>query len=205
VHVFGDAPVALSAEASIATSVLSVAGLAALRGVTFGLLLILVTQVLGQGRTSLRAALERLPRTAIVVGGLYLIEFGLVVAAFQLLVGFLGQLAILAIAAGLYFLVFAPVVAAAEGDGPRESLRRGFRATRLPGTRHLTMVMAYFLVLIYSGAIAPFPPLTPATPTVGIWAYGLFFTFVHVSVLAAFAYRWLAVRDQVPSSAERGA
>jgi len=198
VHAFIDAPVALSPGASGLFSGLVVAGFAALRGITFALLMLLIVQGLREGRTSVREALRALPRRAFVLGGLYLIQFGLVVAAFQLLVGFLGQLAVLSIAAGLYFLAFAPIVAAAEGDGPREALRRGFRAARLPGTRHLSMAMAYFLVLFYSGAIAPFSGLAPATPSIAVWAYGLFLTFVHVSVLAAFTYRWLEVRDRVP-------
>lgn len=200
VHVFSDAPVALSPGSSGVFSVLAVAGLTALRGITFALLCLLIVQGLRGGRTRVSDALRLLPRMAIVLGGLYLVQFGIVVAAFQLLVGFLGQLAVLSIAAGLYFLVFAPVVAAAEGEGPRQALRRGVRAARLAGTRHLSMVLAYFLLLFYSGAIAPFGVLAPATPSIGVWAYGLAMTFVHVSVLAAFVYRWLAVRDQVPAA-----
>jgi hypothetical protein len=176
-----------------------------LRGITFAFLILLIVQGLREGRTSLRGALRLLPQRAVILGGLYLIQFGLAVAAFQLLAGFLGQLAVLSIAAGLYFLAFAPIVAAVDGDGPRQALRRGLRAGRLPGTRHLSMVMAYFLVLFYSGAIAPFSGLAPATPSVGVWAYGLVLTFVHVSVLAAFVYRWLEVRGRVPAaSASRG-
>lgn len=197
VHVFSDAPVALPSESSATFSILAVAGLAALRGITFALLTLLVVQTLREGRASPTDALRRLPRTAVVFAGLYLVQFGLVVAAFQLLFGLLGQLAVLSIVAGLYFLVFSPVIAAAEGDGPRQAVLRGVRAARLPGTRHLSLVMAYFLVLFYSGAVAPFGVLAPATPSIGAWAYGLVATFVHVSVLAAFAYRWLAVRDEV--------
>jgi hypothetical protein len=200
VHAFIDAPVALSPGESGLFSGLVVAGFAALRGITFALLILLIVQGLREDRTSVRQALRALPRRAVVLGGLYLVQFALVVAAFQLLVGFLGQLAVLAIAAGLYFLAFAPIVAAAEGDRPREALRRGFRAARLPGTRHLSMAMAYFLVLFYSGAIAPFSGLAAATPSIAVWAYSLVLTYVHVSVLAAFTYRWLEVRDQVPAT-----
>jgi hypothetical protein len=203
VHAFIDAPVALSPGASGLFSGLAVAAFAALRGITFALLILLIVQGLREGRTPVREALRALPRRAFVLGGLYLVQFGLVVAAFQLLVGFLGQLAVLSIAAGLYFLAFSPIVAAAGGDGPREALRRGFRAARLPGTRHLSMAMAYFLVLFYSGAIAPFSGLAPATPSIAVWAYSLVLTYVHVSVLAAFTYRWLEVRDQVPPHSRR--
>jgi hypothetical protein len=203
VHVFSDAPVALSPGMSGRDSVFAVVGFTVLRAVTFALLTSLIVQSVRDGKTSITDALRDLPRTAVVFSGLYLIEFGLVVAAFQLLVGFLGQLAILSIAAGLYFLAFAPVVAAAEGVGPRDALRRGFRAARLPGMRHLSLVLAYFLLLFYSGAIAPFGLLSPATPSIGVWAYALGWTFLHVSVLAAFANRWMAVREQVPGGLVR--
>lgn len=199
VHVFSDAPYALSTGSTALFSVLAIAGLAILRAVTFALLTLLIVQVLRDGRASLRAAVAALPRTSLSFAGLYLIEFGLVVAAFQLLLAFLGQLAVLAIVGALYFLVFAPIVAAAEGDGPRQALRRGLRAARLPGTRHISLVLAYFLVLFYSGAVAPFGALAPATPSFAVWCYALGATFIHISVLAAFAYRWLAVRDQVPA------
>ncbi len=203
VHVFSDAPIAIPVGAGATSSIAAVAGLAILRGITFGMLTLLIIEALRGGKASIRNAVRALPRTALVFAGLYLVQFGLVLAAFQLLVGLLGQLAFLAIAAGLYFLVFSPIVAASEGDTPGQAVRRGARAARLPGTRHLTMVMAYFLILFYSGAVAPFPVLGPATPSIGAWAYGLFSTFLHVSVLAAFAYRWLEVREQVPVVAAR--
>jgi hypothetical protein len=47
----------------------------------------------------------------------------------------------------------------------------------------------------------PQPAVSPATPTVATWAYTLGATFVHVVVMAAFVYRWLAVRDVVPTGA----
>lgn len=203
VHLFSDAPVALAPGASPQSWVIAIAGLAVLRGISFALLTLLVVQALRDGRSSLREALRALPRTALAFVGLYLIEFGLVVAAFQLLLAFLGQLAILAIVAGLYFLVFAPIVAAAEGDGPRTALRRAMRAARLPGTRHISLVLMYFLVLFYSGAVAPFGVLSPATPSFAVWGYAMVATFIHVSVLAAFAHRWLEVRDQVPAAAPK--
>ena len=196
---FSDAPLALGPEASGTAIALTVAGLAALRGITFGLMCLLIVQALREGRTSVLDAARALPRVAVVLTGLYLLEFGVVVAAFQLLVGFLGQLAVLLVPAGLYFLVFAMVVAASEGDGPLGALRRGVRAARLPGTRHLSLVMAYFLIFFYARAVAPFGILAPATPSIGAWAYGLVMTFVHVSVLAALVFRWLEVRDRVPA------
>jgi hypothetical protein len=142
--------------------------------------------------------MRSLPRVALVFAGLYLVQFGLVLAGIQVLSLLLPQVGFLGMVGGLYFLGFSPIVAAAEGHAPGQAVRRGTRAARLPGTRHLTLVLAYFLLLVYSGAIAPFPVFGPSTPAIGVWSYALVFTFVHVSVMATLAYRWLIVRDQVP-------
>jgi len=37
-------------------------------------------------------------------------------------------------------------------------------------------------------------PGFPVTPSVLVWAYALFMTFVHVAVLAALTQRWRSVR-----------
>ena len=173
VHVFSDAPIAIPRDASASFSVSAVAGLAALRGITFGLLTLLIVDALRGGTVSMGAAIRALPRTALVFAGLYLVEFGLVVAAFQLLVGLLGQLAILSIAAGLYFLVFAPIVAAAEGEGPGRRFAGGYepRGSRAPGTSRWCWPTS-----CSCSTRAPSPRsgvLAPATPSVGAWAYAL--------------------------------
>lgn len=203
VHVLGDAIVAIPRGTPTVTTIASVGGLAALRALTYGLLCLMIVRTLRDGTVSLLGALRALPRIALVFVGLYLAQFGLVLAGAQILGLLLPQFGFLAIAAGLYLLGFAPIVAAAEGEGPGQAIRRGSRAARLPGTRHITLVMAYFLLLIYSGSIAPFPRLSPATPGIAAWSYALVFTFVHVSLLAAIAYRWLIVREQVPVVAPR--
>ena len=35
-------------------------------------------------------------------------------------------------------------------------------------------------------------------PSIQVWLYGLFVTFLHVGYLAAFVYRWLLLKDQIP-------
>jgi hypothetical protein len=199
---FSDAALVLGPESDGTAIALTVVGIAVLRGLTFGLMCLLVVQQLREGRTSVRQALRALPRTAVIVAGVYLIELAAVLAISLLVFRLVGEVALIfLVPAGLYFLAFALVVAAAEVDGPLPALRRGLRAARLPGTRHLSMVMAYFLILFYARTIAPFGILAPSTPSIEVWAYGLGLTFIHVSVLAAFAYRWLEVRDQVPAAA----
>lgn len=201
--VFGDGAVVLLPGQSGQATVIAIAGLAIVRGLTYALVTMLVVQVLRDGTASVRQAFVALPRAGLVFAGLYLAHFGMTVAAALLVQQYLPQLSVLVIPAGLYFLAYSPVVAAAEGDGPRQAIRRGVRAARLPGTRHLTLGFAYFVFVFFSGSIAPFGPLPPATPSIGAWAYGLGATFVHVSVLAAFAFRWLEVREHVPEVARR--
>jgi hypothetical protein len=196
-HLFTDVPVAFSA-ADPARVAVSVAGLAVLRAVTLTLLISLIGDGL-RGTPDLRAALTRLPRAGLTLVAVYLVEVGVVVVLLQLVAGFLGQLSLLAVAAAIYFLAFVPVVAVLEGDGLQAAFRRGARASRLPGTRHLTLVLLYFLFLFYAASISPFGPLAPATPTVATWGFGLAMTFLHTGVLGGLVYRWLAVRDQVPA------
>ena len=201
VHVLGDAGVAIPRSATAFSSIAAVGSLAALRGVTYGLLCLLIVAALRGGTASIGDAVRSLPRVAVVFVGLYLVQFGLVVAGVQMLGLLLPEFAFLGIAAGLYFLAFSVAVAATEGHGPGQAVRRGVRAARLPGPRHLSFVMAYFLVVLYSGTIAPFPVLGPSTPGVAAWSYALGFTYLHTSVLAALVWRWLGVRDQVPVTA----
>lgn len=201
-QVLGDAGVAIPRGDATWSTIAGVGSFAAVRALTYGLLCLLIVGALRGGAASVSGAVRALPRLALVFAGLYLAHFGLVLAGAQmleLLVPGVGRL--VAIAAGLHFLGFSTVIAAAEGHAPGQAVRRGVRAARLPGTRHLTLVMAYYLLLVYSAAIAPFPILGPSTPGIAAWSYALVFTFVHVSVLAAIAYRWLLVRDQVPAVA----
>ncbi len=111
--------------------------------------------------------------------------------------GGLGQIALLAgPLAGLHFLVFAPVTAIVDGTSYRDAIRFSARAARLPGKSHLALTFAYFALAMF--AASALPPFGQATPTVGTWAIVLLVTFLHVMVLAAFVYRWFAVRDVVP-------
>jgi hypothetical protein len=197
-NLFTDVPVAFTGGGT-ASVVVTIGGLAILRAVTFTFLLVLIGDGL-EGRPDLRAAVRRLPRAGLTLLAVYLVEVGVVVVLLQLVAGFLGQLSLLVVAAAIYFLAFVPVVAVIDGEGLQAAFRRGARASRLPGTRHLTLVLLYFLFLFYAASVSPFGPLTPATPTVLTWTFGLTMTFLHAGVLGGLVYRWLAVREQVPAA-----
>jgi hypothetical protein len=202
-NLFFDVPVAFNVGGTPVSTIVAVAGLGLLRTVTYGFLIILITQALQDGSPDGRAAIRRLAKVGLALFSIYLLEVALVVVFLQVLVGFLGQLSILGVAASIYFLVFAAIVAAAEGATMQEALRRGFRAARLPGTRHLGLIIAYFLFWYWLFVLMPFGGLAPATPNVSTWSFALVATFIHSAIVGAFVFRWLAVREEVPQGARR--
>ncbi|HEX2088468.1 MAG TPA: hypothetical protein VHI54_00845 [Actinomycetota bacterium] len=110
----------------------------------------------------------------------------------------LGQLGvIIALLAGIYLFVFAPVIAITEGVGLREAFRLSIRAARIPGPRHMVLTFSYVAFSLFILATAPVSPVFDATPSIVVWLYALFVAFLHVSVLAAITFRWLFVREHV--------
>ena len=114
---------------------------------------------------------------------------------------------IVALLAGMYFFVFAPVIAVAEGVGLREAFRLSIRAARVPGPRHMVLTFSYVAFSLFLLSTAPVSPDLNATPSIVVWLYALFVAFLHVSVLAALTFRWLFVREHVlqEASAARSA
>jgi hypothetical protein len=117
--------------------------------------------------------------------------------------GFLGS--VLTLVAALFFLVYAPIAAVREGRPIQDTIRRSARAAMMPGSRHLLFCMLYiFLTLPILVALAPNGNLLGVNPSISMWAYGLITTFVHLTFLAAFAYRWIRAEDHVPDEPLRG-
>lgn len=137
--------------------------------------------------------------TSLSMFAIHAAEMGLVLIVYTLTGGFLGQQvgALLAWGLGLYFLGFVPAVVGIEGASAAEGLRRGLRAARLPGARHLTFVMLYLLIALWLSQFAPGGILPPATPSVGTWAYVLVATVLHLVAIGALTHRWIAVREEV--------
>ena len=175
----------------------ALAALGVARAVTFGVLILLIHGRLEHGRPDLRRSVRRLPAAMSGLFTVYLIEVAAMYALLSVAAQFLGQLAPLAVVAALYFLAYVPVVAVLDGGSLQTMFRRGFRAARLPGTRHLTFVMVYFLVFFYAASVSPFGFAPPATPSPLVWAFALVATLLHAIVLGGLVYRWLAIRDFV--------
>jgi hypothetical protein len=206
VHVYFDLVVVRTAATTTLSAAVLILSLGAARALVVGFLALLIVASLRDGRPDVRGSLRRLPRTAFTLFLLFSIEVAGLLAIPSLvqviggpalaILGLLGTLTI-----GLHFLVFVPVIAAAE-DGPTaEILRKSVRAARLRGTRHLLFVVAYFAFVFWVATITPTGAVAPATPGALIWAFTLLATFIHTAALGALTFRWFAVRDE-PALAE---
>lgn len=147
----------------------------------------LIGAALGRTRHSLRLVLPVEAAFLVVMLGLPIV-----------LGPFIGPLAIaITFVAPAFFLVFAPVIAVRESRGLRDSLRLSVRAARLRGPQHVLLVFSYVMATLALFIFTQGTAATPVTPTVVVWAYALFVNVLHVAVLAAVVYRWLAVRDVI--------
>jgi hypothetical protein len=179
-------------------------GLAVLRAATFGAILLMIDRRARTPDASFSETARRFPNLFVTLVAVYIVEVTVAVVVQQIAVGLIGpQFFLLGVIATLYFLAMIPVVAVAEDANAQEALRRGFRAARLPGTRHLALVMAYAILMLTLLLLMPGAVLAPATPTFTTWLLVLLASFVHASVLAALHYRWMIVRDEVPAGPRR--
>jgi len=152
----------------------------------------------GGGRAAVRGAAARTYRILQVVVAIEALFLALVFVLPALLGAILGPLGtVLALVMGMYFVVFAPIVAVHERVGLRESVRLSARAARLRGPQHILLVFPYLLVSLYITLRTTGSPGFPVTPSFLVWAYALFMTFVHVAILAALTQRWRLVRGAV--------
>ena len=86
----------------------------------------------------------------------------------------------------------------------RLSLTRSMRAARMPGVGNLGMAALYVVPAI-AVIVAPGKPgnTMGVNPSVGAWVLVLIVNLLHAAMLAAFAFRYLAVADEVPEPAPR--
>ena len=118
---------------------------------------------------------------------------------------FLGQFAILL---GLiFFLANVPIAAVRLRVGIQETIRRAGRAGILPGSRHLLLCVLYFFVTYMMLPVvflaAPEGARFGVNPSIGVWVIALVASFIHLGFLAAFAYRWIAAEDDIPTEPVR--
>jgi hypothetical protein len=174
------------------------------RAVLLAFLIALIHEVLtGEGavneggyRSQFRTAAARMARS---LPQLFLVEVAfLAILSFvggliQSLLGKLGLPVVLVVE--LYYLIFAPVIAVIEGRSVTDAFNLGLRVVRRSSRQSILFASGYsLLTLILLGVPAPF---ASASPSIQVWAYVLFMSFIHVAVLATVVLRWLAVRQEV--------
>lgn len=184
---------------------ISTAGFLLVRAVVLALLTALIVRVYeGEGTMgeTLRRGVRAIP--VAIVYGLMSMTFMFAGSIVQQVLGAgLGLLvSILSLVAALFLFVFAPILALREPQTPlQEVVRRGARAALMPGSRHLLMCLLYiFLTLPLLTALAPGGALLGVNPPFATWVYALVCTYVHLSFLAAFAYRLMAVEEEIPDT-----
>jgi hypothetical protein len=110
---------------------------------------------------------------------------------------------------GVWVFAFAPVIAVTEGRGFRDCLGRSFRAARLPGSGNLTFAVIY-VIPWYATFVAMLAGAAPGSglgvnPPYTAWIYVLVVSLLHAAVIAAFAFRYLAIAEEVPDAPVRAA
>jgi len=163
------------------------------------------------GRRTMRSALRpavhralRAFRTMLGVEATFVvIALVSVFLASQVLGPGFGQIAVIgALMGGGFFLILAPVVAVAEAEGLATTLRLSIRGARVPGPRHSMLTFSYLAFTLLSSALTPGSAAAAATPSLLTWSYALFMSFLNLSVLAAYTYRWLVIRQPVVEAVE---
>ncbi len=75
-----------------------------------------------------------------------------------------------ALVGGVHFLAFAPIVVIRDGTTARVGLGTSVRAARLPGSRHVGLVLLYFTVAFLAPSFVPMSSAYTVNPTVSTWA-----------------------------------
>jgi hypothetical protein len=101
---------------------------------------------------------------------------------------------------GMYFLIYTPVIAVADGRKLRDALPMSVRAARARGPQHTLLVFLYAFASLVLLFVTFEGTAVPATPSVFAWAYALAITVLHLGVLAAFVDRWRTLREPVTAA-----
>jgi hypothetical protein len=162
----------------------------------------------GGWKTEVSRAAARTGRTFGALVGIEAGFFTVSMATSFLSVNGLGSLPVIIwLIGGLYFFVFTPIVAVVEGAGARAATELAIRAARMPGPRHMMATTVYVALALVVSLAAPPSRVAEATPSIVVWVFVLFVTFVNMAALATFTYRWLMIRDRVlaaPAGRQRG-
>jgi hypothetical protein len=101
-----------------------------------------------------------------------------------------------ALVLGVYLFAAATVISVAEGRRMPECMQRSIRAARMPGSNNLTFAILYVIPTL--AVLLGSDKQIGVNPTVSAWVLVLVVNLLHVAMLAAIAYRYLMVADEVP-------
>ncbi len=182
--------------------------LTAVRAVIWAVITSLVVERLDTDRVSV-ASVRRGIRSVPAFLGIFFAEVALIFFS-QFLRAVLGTsiggLAFFgALVGGLYLLVFAPIIVIRDGISARAALGQSIRAARLPGSRHVGMVLLYFTGAFLLPLLVPMSSAFTVNPTLSIWTLLLAVTLFHLVSLGGFAYRYGVIEDDVPEAPPRRA
>ena len=209
-------PIGTSLDATFATSLFGLRGglygilvFLAVRAVLLALTTAAIIEALEDGRVT-RASIRRAVRSMPVTFAICIVAVGVLTlsSVFGQLIGpgFGILLQVGALVAGLYLLVFAPVIAIDERRSMPDSLARSFRAARIPGVGNLSLAALYVVPSIALIVIPGKPGnLMGVNPAAEAWIFVLLINLLHLALMAAFAFRYLSIAHEVPDPPARAA
>jgi hypothetical protein len=202
---------------SIGSVVFSTTGFAALgaivillllRGVVLGAVATIAVERLRTGAVS-RWAVLRLVRVVPIAFLVNALNLALLILGNQVAallgpgIGLLVYFGVLV--GGLYFTAFATTIAADEDRTIVDTLRRSFRAARMPGSQNLMLAVLY-TIPAYAVLVAPLPgSKIGVNPAVAAWVASIIIGLLNVAVAATFSFRYLSVAAEVPELPPLGA
>lgn len=213
-HVSAPTPLSTFTDLSLSTGILGVRqGLlfvfvtAVVHSLWFSLLVGLAIETMESGGATRWGAVRGL-RAFPVVLALHVIGVAVVFAA-QIVaalggggLAFIIQMA--ALVATTWVFAFAPAIAVTEHRRLMDCLGRSIRAARMPGSGNLTFA-AIYTVPIFATFLTPGLPgvLLDVNPSFSAWIYVVFMNLLHAAIVGAFAFRYLAVAEEVPEAPVR--
>jgi hypothetical protein len=213
-HVSAPTPLSTPTDLTLSTGILGfqrgllfVFGTAAVHALWFSLLTGMVIDAVESGSATRWGAIRGL-RAFPVVFALHVIGVAVVFVA-QIIASLGGSslalvIQIAALVVATWVFAFAPIISVTEQRRLMDCLGRSVRAARMPGSGNLTFA-AIYAVPVYATFLAPGVPgiLLGVNPDVGAWAFVVLMNLLHVAIVGAWAYRYLAIADEVSEAPPR--
>lgn len=205
---FFDLNVAFNALGLTLAAALLALALTAVRALIWAVITSLVVERLDSGRIT-ASGVRRGVRFFPSFLGIFVVEVGLIYFSQLLRVvlgtSFGGLAFFAALVGGVHFLAFAPIIVIRNGISARAALGQSTRAARLPGSRHVGMVLLYFMGAFLLPSFVPMSSAFTVNPSLAVWTLVLAGTMFHLVSLGGLAYRYGVIEEDVPAAPPRRA